>query len=190
MLPGVSNALIPADALDTPLTYEAMAAAGSGLGSVGFIVLDDASDPVAVVAGASRFLAVESCGQCTPCKQDGLTLASLLDGACHGRSRTTDVVAAIAEAASTGGRRSALQPRRAAPGCSCGRSSTRSPTAVQAHVDGTAEAAEPGVVAELVDIRDGEAVVDIRHRDKQPDWTFDEQDSGVAPVDRLAPQAE
>ena len=32
---GVSNALIPASALDTPLTYEDMAAVGGGLGSGG-----------------------------------------------------------------------------------------------------------------------------------------------------------
>src|SRR4051794_20845849 len=41
LVPGVSNAFIPAGLLDTPMTYEDMAAAGSGLGSAGFIVLDD-----------------------------------------------------------------------------------------------------------------------------------------------------
>ena len=54
------------------LSYEAMQAAGSGLGTGGFIVFDDTVDLVAVAQGVSRFLAVESCGQCTPCKQDGL----------------------------------------------------------------------------------------------------------------------
>ena len=64
--------------LDTPLTYEDMEAAGSGLGACGFIVFDDADDMVAVAAGVARFLAVESCGQCTPCKQDGLAIAAIL----------------------------------------------------------------------------------------------------------------
>ena len=72
---GTSNALIPASLLDTPLTYEAMRDAGTGLGSAGFIVFDDRTDPVAIARGISRFLAVESCGQCEPCKRDGLGIA-------------------------------------------------------------------------------------------------------------------
>ena len=65
-----------------------MAAIGSGLGSAGFVVLDDHDDLVAAVAGVSRFLAVESCGQCTPCKEDGLVLAERL--ATLAASRATD----------------------------------------------------------------------------------------------------
>ena len=79
VMSGVANALIPSSRLDTPLTYEDMERIGSGLGSAGFIVFDDTTDPVAVAQGVSRFLAVESCGQCTPCKHDGLALADLLD---------------------------------------------------------------------------------------------------------------
>ena len=75
---GVANPVLPAARFDTPLSYEAMAAAGSGLGAAGFIVFDDADDLVAVAAGVSRFLAVESCGQCTPCKQDGREISEIL----------------------------------------------------------------------------------------------------------------
>jgi NADH-quinone oxidoreductase subunit F len=38
---GVSNPVIRADHLDTPLSYEAMEAIGSGLGTAAFIVFDD-----------------------------------------------------------------------------------------------------------------------------------------------------
>ena len=38
-------------------------------------------------AGVARFLAVESCGQCTPCKADGLALADALDRLCAGPRR-------------------------------------------------------------------------------------------------------
>ena len=41
VLSGVSHPFLPASALDTPLTYEDMEAAGSGLGATGFIVFDD-----------------------------------------------------------------------------------------------------------------------------------------------------
>ena len=75
---GVSNALVPAGAFDTPLSHEAMHAIGSGLGTGGFIVFDDAVDFAGVAAGAARFLAVESCGQCAACKGDGLEISAAL----------------------------------------------------------------------------------------------------------------
>jgi hypothetical protein len=59
------------------------------------------------------------------------------------------------------------------------------PEAVVAHFDGRAEPAEPRLVAELVEVREGRAVIDERHRDKQPDWTYDAEDSGQSPADRL-----
>ncbi len=80
VLSGVSNPLFPVDRIHTPLDYEAMAEAGGGLGTGGFLVFGPDRDPVAVTAGVSRFLGVESCGQCTPCKQDGLALSVLLEG--------------------------------------------------------------------------------------------------------------
>ncbi len=65
---GVANAVITADQLDVALTYEAFAAIGSGMGSAGFIVHDDTSCMVDAAYVYSRFLAIESCGQCPPCK--------------------------------------------------------------------------------------------------------------------------
>src|SRR5205085_6690084 len=78
VLSGVANPFLPAALIDTPVSYEAMAAAGTGLGAAGFLVFSDADDLAAVAAGVARFLAVESCGQCTPCKQDGLAIADIL----------------------------------------------------------------------------------------------------------------
>lgn len=69
VVPGVSDALLTADELDTPLAFDAMRDAGSGLGSGGFIVYDDTACMVAATATLSRFLAVESCGQCPACPQ-------------------------------------------------------------------------------------------------------------------------
>jgi tetratricopeptide (TPR) repeat protein len=57
-------------------------------------------------------------------------------------------------------------------------------TDVRAHVDGTAEATDPTLIAELVAIADGQATVDERHARKQPDWSYDEIDSGQSPADR------
>src|SRR5690606_34373637 len=68
IFPGVANSVLGESALGTPLTYEHLEAAGSGLGAGGFIVYDDSACMVEVAATLSRFLWVESCGQCPPCK--------------------------------------------------------------------------------------------------------------------------
>ena len=68
-LSGVSNAVLPASDFDVPLTYEDLAERGSGLGAAGFVLYDDQVDMLSVAREMSRFLAVESCGQCPSCKQ-------------------------------------------------------------------------------------------------------------------------
>jgi NADH-quinone oxidoreductase subunit F len=68
ILSGISNGALTAEHLETPLTYEALREAGGGLGSAGFIVFDETRNMVDVAARYARFLHVESCGQCNPCK--------------------------------------------------------------------------------------------------------------------------
>lgn len=75
---GVSAAVITPVHLDTPLSYEALQAIGTGLGSGGFIVYDDRHCIVRVAVELSNFLAVESCGQCTACKLGCMTITDLL----------------------------------------------------------------------------------------------------------------
>ena len=77
---GTSNSIITAAQLDLPLTYDDFAAAGTGLGSGGFIVYDQSRCIVQVAATLSRFLAVESCGQCPPCKLHGTAIYEQLQG--------------------------------------------------------------------------------------------------------------
>ena len=111
---GVSNSLILADDFDMPVSYEAMREAGTGLGTGGFILFDDATDFVAVAAGVSRFLSVESCGQCVPCKQDGLELAEILERMCRDNANDADL-AELDKRIGTVAERAALQPRPSAP---------------------------------------------------------------------------
>jgi NADH:ubiquinone oxidoreductase subunit F (NADH-binding) len=181
--PGVSNGFIPAWRLDTPVSYEALARIGSGLGSGGFIVLDDADDLVAVAAGASRFLSIESCGQCTPCKLAGLRISALL--AKLAGSQTTKADLAALE--------DYLKVVTDSARCSL---ATQQQTVVRhllehahasvdAHLDGRAAPRPPMLIAELVDLRDGLAHVDEHHRNKQPDWSYDNITSGKTPAARL-----
>lgn len=65
---GASSAPLPDRLLDTPMDFGSMRAVGSGLGSGGMMVYDDTACVVAAAVVLSRFLAVESCGQCPPCK--------------------------------------------------------------------------------------------------------------------------
>ncbi len=65
---GPTNAVIPADKLDTPLDYGSMRKIPSGLGSGGYTVLDNTACVLKMGLNFSRFLAIESCGQCTSCK--------------------------------------------------------------------------------------------------------------------------
>jgi len=183
VLPGVSNAVIPESLLDTPLSYEAMAAIGSGLGAGGFIVFDDADDMVAAAAGVSRFLAVESCGQCTPCKLDGRALSELLAGLSRSERNGAELatirkrVSTVADEA-----RCYLASQHQVV---VGSILERFGPEADAHANGSARSAEPALVAELVDIQGDEAVVDEHHLQKQFDWTYDDEDSGKTPADRL-----
>ncbi len=79
VLSGVANAVLRADDLDVPASYEGLAALGSGLGTGGFMVFDDRTDPVELAAAVSRFLSVESCGQCPACKLGCEHVTSLLE---------------------------------------------------------------------------------------------------------------
>jgi NADH:ubiquinone oxidoreductase subunit F (NADH-binding) len=78
VLPGAANPVVTADHLDVPLTYEHFRAIGSGLGAGGYIVCDDTACMVEVARAFSGFLAVESCGQCPPCKLGSEAITTLL----------------------------------------------------------------------------------------------------------------
>jgi NADH-ubiquinone oxidoreductase-F iron-sulfur binding region len=53
------------------------------------------------------------------------------------------------------------------------------------HVHDTLPPADPELIAPIVDIVDGRAVLDERQRAKQPDWTYEAEYSGKSPADRL-----
>jgi NADH-quinone oxidoreductase subunit F len=55
--------------LDLPYTFEAMAEAGSMLGSGAIIVVDDSVPIVSVALRLSEFYRHESCGKCVPCRE-------------------------------------------------------------------------------------------------------------------------
>jgi NADH-quinone oxidoreductase subunit F len=88
---GSSNAVIPAGLLDLPMDFDSFTEAGTGLGSGGFIVYDTSRCMVQAAATLSRFLAVESCAQCPPCKLHGVEIHERLDALCRGEGSRADL---------------------------------------------------------------------------------------------------
>jgi NADH:ubiquinone oxidoreductase subunit F (NADH-binding) len=185
VLCGVSAGPLPPELLDTRLTYEDMAQAGSGLGTASLIVVCEGTDMTAVAAGAARFLAVESCGQCTPCKRDGLVLAEALERLCAGQGKEEDLdtITSALRTIADGARCNLASQQQAV----VGRILHRWPDEPAAHAVAGASGGtvEPMLVSEIVELADGEVTLDVRRRTKQPDWTHGQEWSGSYPADLL-----
>jgi NADH-quinone oxidoreductase subunit F len=169
VLSGVSNPVLAESQLDAPISYEGLAAAGGGLGSAGFIVYDDTRSMVAVARMVSRFLYVESCGQCRACKFGCGEITRSLDRIGDGRARSADID-------SIGERLLGITDQNR---CFLGEEEQRVvasllrsfPEDFAAQLEG-ASAVEPLPVPKIVDIHDGLATYDERQARKQPDWTY------------------
>ena len=167
---GVSNPVLRVEDFDVPLTYEDLAARGSGLGAAGFALYDDRADLLRVARELSRFLAVESCGQCPACKGGSLRITDHLAALEEGRGGH-DLGALNAELrAVTDANRCFLGSGEQAVVSSVLRAF---PEDVAAHLEGTAGSGPSPLVPLVKDLLpDGTVVYDERHRRKRPDWTF------------------
>jgi NADH:ubiquinone oxidoreductase subunit F (NADH-binding) len=168
---GVANAVIDAEHLDVPVAYEALAAIGSGMGSAGFIVVDDSACMVQVAHEFSRFLYVESCGQCPACKTGSGEITALLARVQAGDASLDDVE----EIGSwlrkvTDGNRCYLAVEEQILVSSILRAY---PLEIDEHLDGRG-CSRPRRIAvpKLVDVHDGTATYDENQGRKLPDWTF------------------
>jgi NADH-quinone oxidoreductase subunit F len=109
IIPGASTAALTADLLDTPMDFDAMKDVGSGLGSGGFVVYDDSACLVSAVAAFSRFLYVESCAQCPPCKAGSSDITAALERIERGEGTQVDLDTALVRCTTvTDGQRCAL----------------------------------------------------------------------------------
>jgi NADH:ubiquinone oxidoreductase subunit F (NADH-binding) len=172
-LSGVANAVLPASDFDVPLTYEDLAARGSGLGAAGFVLYDDRTDMLSVARELSRFLAVESCGQCPPCKEGCMQITERLLAIELGRGNDSDLGEVQAWLRRvTDANRCYLGTQEQVVVSSILR---RFPEDVAAHLEGTAPPLRPVLVPLVKDILDdGTVIYDERHARKRPDWSFDD----------------
>jgi NADH-quinone oxidoreductase subunit F len=88
---GASSSILGADKLDVAMDYEAMAEAGSMLGSASFIILDETVDAVWAAEKNVKFFKHESCGKCSPCREGTFWLAGVYDKLREGRGTKQDV---------------------------------------------------------------------------------------------------
>lgn len=169
VLSGVANPVLTGADLATPVTHEAMRAAGSGLGAAGFVVYDDTRDMVQLAHSVSRFLYVESCGQCPACKFGSGEVTALLERIRDGLGQPGDVDTIAARL------RTVTDQNR----CYLGEQEqqviasllTAFPADVSAALEGRGSSPVPPVCP-ISDLADGVAVPDERQLRKRPDWTY------------------
>ncbi len=65
---GASSNFLGPEGLDVPLDFDALAKAGSMLGSGALVVLAEGTDLLAAATNVLRFFRNESCGKCVPCR--------------------------------------------------------------------------------------------------------------------------
>ena len=75
---GPSGGCLTEAALDTPIDYKNLIAAGSMMGSGGMIVMDEDNCMVDVAKFYMEFICDESCGKCTPCRVGTKRLLEML----------------------------------------------------------------------------------------------------------------
>jgi len=88
---GPSGGCLPESYLDKDVTYEALDAAGSILGSGGMIVLDEDVCMVDVAKYFIDFTREESCGKCSPCRIGTEKLFNILEKITNGQGEEEDL---------------------------------------------------------------------------------------------------
>ncbi|MCP4047273.1 MAG: NADH-quinone oxidoreductase subunit NuoF [Gammaproteobacteria bacterium] len=89
---GSSMPVLPADVMmEMTMDFDALSKAGSGLGSGAVIVMDDTTCMVKACTRISRFYHMESCGQCTPCREGTGWMHRVLQRIVDGNGKQEDL---------------------------------------------------------------------------------------------------
>jgi NADH-quinone oxidoreductase subunit F len=94
---GSSSPVMTGDDLDVPYSFEAMADAGSMIGSGSIIVADERVSIPQMALRTARFYHHESCGKCTPCREGTNWTVKMLGRVTDGEATPMDldVVASV-----------------------------------------------------------------------------------------------
>ncbi|MGE0541959.1 MAG: NADH-ubiquinone oxidoreductase-F iron-sulfur binding region domain-containing protein [Dehalococcoidia bacterium] len=172
VFPGLANAVITPDLLDTPLDFDAMRRAGVALGSGGFIVYADDICMAQMAAIFARFLFVESCNQCPPCKLGGRTISERLDRLLAGAAEPSDLDEIYAATTwVTNSARCFLATSQSVVTASI---LNAFPEDFQAHLAGRCPLRHDRILPKMTDYVPGQGFrYDETYASKQPDWTYD-----------------
>lgn len=89
---GSSMPVLPAEVMmDATMDFDSLAKAGSGLGSGAVIVMDETTCMVKACTRISRFYHMESCGQCTPCREGTGWMHRVLQRIVDGNGKIEDL---------------------------------------------------------------------------------------------------
>jgi len=93
VMPGGSSMPVwPTDLImESTMDYDSLAKAGSGLGSGAVIVMDETTCMVKACTRISRFYHMESCGQCTPCREGTGWMHRVLQRIVDGNGKIEDL---------------------------------------------------------------------------------------------------
>jgi len=83
---GATGRVIPYEMIDTPLTFETILGAGA------VTVFDESRDILDVVYQTMEFLAEESCGKCTPCREGIEVMLEILGRFSNGGGTEKDII--------------------------------------------------------------------------------------------------
>jgi NADH-quinone oxidoreductase subunit F len=100
VIPGGSSCpLLTGEEIDIAMDYDAVAKAGSMLGSGGMVVMDEDTCMVDMARRIMHFYAHESCGWCIPCREGTTWLRKILERfhAGLGRPEDIDIIADLAK---------------------------------------------------------------------------------------------
>ena len=101
---GPSGGCLPVDKFDLPVDFEALAEAGSMVGSGGMVVMDERTCMVDVAKYFLAFLLDESCGKCAPCRLGLDRMLEIVTDITEGRGRAEqiDLLEELAETVAEG----------------------------------------------------------------------------------------
>ena len=88
---GSSSPVLTGDDLDITYDFDALAKAGSMLGSGAIIVCDDTTSVVDVALWTAQFYKHESCGKCTPCREGTNWTVKMLERVKNGEATPMDL---------------------------------------------------------------------------------------------------
>ena len=88
---GPSSGYLPASMTNLPLDWNAVAAAGSMVGSGAIVVVGEGRCMLDMALNAVRFYRNESCGKCVPCRMGSQKMVEMLTGWTEGRSQDGDM---------------------------------------------------------------------------------------------------